>query len=70
MSRVISVVPTAYVLGDGLYAGMVTALNLAQISEFSLVILTLGVGLRPRLGAGERGGAHRHDPDLAARRRT
>ncbi len=31
-------------LGDGLYAGMVTALNLAQISEFSLVILTLGAG--------------------------
>ena len=43
-SRVISVVPTSYVLGDGLYAGTVTALNLAQISEFSLVILTLGEG--------------------------
>ena len=25
-----------------------------------------GHGLWPRLGAGERGGAHRHDPDLAA----
>jgi Kef-type K+ transport system membrane component KefB len=44
VSRVLSVVPTAYVLGDGLYAGTVTALNLAQISEFSLVILTLGTG--------------------------
>jgi len=44
LSRVISVVPTAYFLGNGLYAGMVTALNLAQISEFSLVILTLGAG--------------------------
>jgi Kef-type K+ transport system membrane component KefB len=43
-SRVISVVPTASLLGDGLYAGTVTALNLAQISEFSLVILTLGTG--------------------------
>lgn len=43
-SRVISVVPTASLLGDGLYAGTVTALNLAQISEFSLVILTLGRG--------------------------
>ncbi|HEY7434283.1 MAG TPA: cation:proton antiporter [Methylomirabilota bacterium] len=43
-SRVISVVPTAYLLGDGFYAGSVTALNLAQISEFSLVILTLGAG--------------------------
>ena len=44
VSRVISVVPTSYVLGNGLYAGTVTALNLAQISEFSLVILTLGAG--------------------------
>jgi Kef-type K+ transport system membrane component KefB len=44
VSRVISVVPTASLLGDGLYAGTVTALNLAQISEFSLVILTLGMG--------------------------
>lgn len=44
VSRALSVVPTAYVLGDGLYAGTVTALNLAQISEFSLVILTLGTG--------------------------
>ncbi|HSL52406.1 MAG TPA: cation:proton antiporter [Candidatus Deferrimicrobiaceae bacterium] len=53
-SRVISVVPTAYVLGDGLYAGTVTALNLAQISEFSLVILTLGAGyghVSERVGA-------------------
>ena len=44
VSRVLAVLPTSYVLGDGLYAGMVTALNLAQISEFSLVILTLGAG--------------------------
>ncbi|MGH7396534.1 MAG: cation:proton antiporter, partial [Candidatus Rokuibacteriota bacterium] len=44
VSRLIAVVPTAYLLGDGLYAGTVTALNLAQISEFSLVILTLGAG--------------------------
>src|SRR6185436_20467070 len=42
VSRALSVVPTAYVLGDGLYAGTVTALNLSQISEFSLVIMTLG----------------------------
>jgi Kef-type K+ transport system membrane component KefB len=44
LSRLVSVVPTARMLGDGLYAGTVTALNLAQISEFSLVILTLGAG--------------------------
>ena len=42
LSRAISVIPVAYLLGDGLYAGTVTALNLAQISEFSLVILPLG----------------------------
>jgi voltage-gated potassium channel Kch len=48
------VVPTTYLLGDGLYAGTVTALNLAQISEFSLVILTLGAGyghVSERVGA-------------------
>ena len=53
-SRVISVVPTASLLGNGLYAGTVTALNLAQISEFSLVILTLGTGyghVSERVGA-------------------
>ena len=44
VSRFIAVVPTTYFLRDGLYAGSVTALNLAQISEFSLVILTLGAG--------------------------
>lgn len=41
-SRLIAVVPLVYLLGDGLYAGLVTALNLAQVSEFSLVILSLG----------------------------
>jgi Kef-type K+ transport system membrane component KefB len=43
-SRALAVVPVVWLLGDGLYAGMVTALNLAQISEFSLVILALGAG--------------------------
>jgi Kef-type K+ transport system membrane component KefB len=42
VSRLVAVVPTTYLMRDGLYAGAVTALNLAQISEFSLVILTLG----------------------------
>ncbi len=42
VSRFVAVVPTTYFLREGLYAGTVTALNLAQISEFSLVILTLG----------------------------
>jgi Kef-type K+ transport system membrane component KefB len=44
VSRAIAVMPAARLLGGGLYAGTVTALNLAQISEFSLVILTLGAG--------------------------
>ena len=42
VSRFVAVVPTTYFLREGLYAGTVTALNLAQISEFSLVILKLG----------------------------
>ena len=44
MSRFIAVVPIVYLVRGSLYAGTVTALNLAQISEFSLVILTLGIG--------------------------
>ncbi|HXJ81724.1 MAG TPA: cation:proton antiporter [Candidatus Methylomirabilis sp.] len=44
VSRFIAVVPIAYLVRGSLYAGTVTALNLAQISEFSLVILTLGIG--------------------------
>jgi len=54
VSRIISVVPTALLLRESPYAGMVAALNLAQISEFSLVILTLGVGyghISPGIGA-------------------
>ena len=43
VSRFIAVVPTTYFMRDGLYPGAVTALNLSQISEFSLVILTLGI---------------------------
>jgi Kef-type K+ transport system membrane component KefB len=44
VSRAIAVVPVVALLGDGAYAGLVSALNLSQISEFSLVILTLGAG--------------------------
>jgi hypothetical protein len=43
-SRFAVVVPAVMLLGDGRYAGVVTALNLAQISEFSLVIVALGAG--------------------------
>jgi hypothetical protein len=44
LSRLVAVVPCAYLLGEGLAAGIVSALNLSQISEFALVILTLGAG--------------------------
>jgi Kef-type K+ transport system membrane component KefB len=44
VSRLVAVVPAVVLTGDGLYAGVVTALNLAQISEFSLVIVALGAG--------------------------
>jgi len=44
VSRFIAVVPVVFLLGNGLHAGVVSALNLAQMSEFSLVIVTLGVG--------------------------
>jgi Kef-type K+ transport system membrane component KefB len=44
VSRLATVVPTAVLLRQGLRTGTLTALNLSQISEFSLVILGLGVG--------------------------
>lgn len=44
LTRLVSVVPVAHFLGLGLRTGTVTAVNLAQISEFSLVILSLGAG--------------------------
>lgn len=45
-NRLLTIVPVAVFLGNGLRAGFVTALNLSQISEFSLVILALGVGFK------------------------
>lgn len=41
-SRLLSVAPTAHFLRMGLRNGLLTALNLAQLSEFSLVIMALG----------------------------
>ncbi|MCR1792025.1 MULTISPECIES: cation:proton antiporter [unclassified Leptospira] len=43
VSRVLIIAPTVFLSGKGLRAGIVAGLNLAQISEFSLVILALGV---------------------------
>jgi Kef-type K+ transport system membrane component KefB len=42
VGRLVGVVPAAFLLRHGPYTGIVAALNLAQISEFSLVILALG----------------------------
>src|SRR5438445_1696285 len=41
-SRLLSVAPTVYFLRMGIRNGLLTALNLAQMSEFSLVITALG----------------------------
>ncbi|MCE9599887.1 MAG: cation:proton antiporter [Spirochaetia bacterium] len=45
-NRILTIVPVSIALGNGLRAGFITALNLSQISEFSLVILALGVGYK------------------------
>jgi Kef-type K+ transport system membrane component KefB len=44
-SRMASVFPTLHLMGQGFRASLIPAINLAQISELSLVILTLGIGL-------------------------
>jgi Kef-type K+ transport system membrane component KefB len=43
VSRFITVVPPLYLLRQGLRASLLPAINLAQISEFSLVLLQIGV---------------------------
>ncbi len=43
MSRFVSIFPVMYFLKNGLRVSLLTSINLAQISEFSLVIATLGV---------------------------
>jgi len=44
LSRIVAIVPVARYYKLGLRTGFVTAVNLSQISEFSLVILALGAG--------------------------
>lgn len=46
VSRVLTVALTARFMGLGLRTGLVSAANLSQISEFSLVILALGAGYK------------------------
>ena len=44
-SRLIAVFPVLYLLGNGLRASLIPSINLAQMSEFSLVIASLGLAL-------------------------
>jgi Kef-type K+ transport system membrane component KefB len=44
-SRLFSVFPVLYLLGNGLRASLIPSINLAQMSEFSLVIASLGLAL-------------------------
>ena len=44
-SRFIALTPVLYALGSGTRVSLIPAINLSQISEFSLVICSLGVGL-------------------------
>jgi Kef-type K+ transport system membrane component KefB len=43
--RFLSLVPSARLLGAGTRNGLTAAVNLSQVSEFSLVILAMGLGL-------------------------
>jgi len=43
LSRFLSVFPVLYLLKNGIRASLIPAINLSQISEFSLVIATLGM---------------------------
>jgi Kef-type K+ transport system membrane component KefB len=45
-SRLLAVFPPLYLLGNGLRASLIPSINLAQMSEFSLVITSLGLALK------------------------
>jgi Kef-type K+ transport system membrane component KefB len=45
-SRLLAVFPVLYLLGNGLRASLIPSINLAQMSEFSLVIASLGLALK------------------------
>ena len=46
VSRLLAVFPVLYLLGNGLRASLIPSINLAQMSEFSLVIASLGLTLK------------------------
>ncbi len=45
VSRLLAIFPVLYLLGNGLRASLIPSINLAQMSEFSLVIASLGLSL-------------------------
>ena len=45
VSRLLAVFPVLYLLGNGLRVSLIPSINLAQMSEFSLVIASLGLTL-------------------------
>jgi len=45
-SRFVSVFPVLYAMGNGLRASLIPSINLCNMSEFSLVIAALGLGLK------------------------
>jgi predicted Kef-type K+ transport protein len=45
VSRLLAVFTVLYLLGNGLRASLISSINLAQMSEFSLVIVSLGLTL-------------------------
>ncbi len=45
VSRFISVIPILLISGGSLRTGFITSLNISQLSEFSLVVASIGVGL-------------------------
>jgi Kef-type K+ transport system membrane component KefB len=44
ISRILTVTPVLYAMGYGTRASLIPAINLGQLSEFSLIATTLGVG--------------------------
>jgi len=46
VSRLLAVFPVLYLLGNGLRPSLISSINLAQMSEFSLVIASLGLTLK------------------------
>jgi Kef-type K+ transport system membrane component KefB len=46
VSRLLAIFPVLYLLGNGLRASLIPSINLAQMSEFSLVIASLGLTLK------------------------